>query len=243
MQARGRLVRRASGMTGPRSEPRKATIARAAKSALRPRSDQNTNSGAVGGRVGDGGHRLDGQDARESVVKLTGSQVIARALKEYGVQYVAGIPGHGAWNMIDALLETGSEIPFLQVMHEQSAVHMADGYYRASGRPMAAMTSIGPGATNTVIGLATSYVDSTAVFLVTGAPSTHMRGHGRDAGDRALPDQQLPAHHRGGNQAALGRDAGGGTAVRHAPRVQHDAERPSRPGAPGGADGRAGGRR
>jgi acetolactate synthase-1/2/3 large subunit len=111
-------------------------------------------------------------------MKLTGSQVIARALKEYGVQYVAGIPGHGAWNMIDALLETGSEIPFLQVMHEQSAVHMADGYYRASGRPMAALTSIGPGATNTVVGLATSYVDSTALFLVTGAPSTHMRGHG-----------------------------------------------------------------
>jgi acetolactate synthase-1/2/3 large subunit len=111
-------------------------------------------------------------------MKLTGGQVIARALKEYGVQYVAGIPGHGAWTMIDALLEPGSELPFIQVMHEQCAVHMADGYYRASGRPMAALTSIGPGATNTVIGLATAYVDSTAVFLVTGAPVTHMRGHG-----------------------------------------------------------------
>ena len=111
-------------------------------------------------------------------MKLTGGQVIARALKEYGVQYVAGIPGHGAWTMIDALLEPGSELPFIQVMHEQAAVHMADGYYRASGRPMAALTSLGPGATNTIIGLATSYTDSTAVFLVTGAPATHMRGHG-----------------------------------------------------------------
>ena len=111
-------------------------------------------------------------------MKLTGSQVIARALKEYGVQYVAGIPGHGAWLLIDAFLEPGSELPFIQVMHEQCAVHMADGYYRASGRPMAALTSIGPGATNTVIGLATCYVDSTAAFLVTGAPATHMRGHG-----------------------------------------------------------------
>jgi acetolactate synthase I/II/III large subunit len=113
-----------------------------------------------------------------SFMKLTGGQIIARALKSYGVSYVAGIPGHGCWAMLDALLEAGSEIPFIQVMHEQSAVHMADGYYRASGRPMAAMTSIGPGATNTIIGLATCFADSTATILLTGGPATHMRGHG-----------------------------------------------------------------
>jgi acetolactate synthase I/II/III large subunit len=111
-------------------------------------------------------------------MKLTGGQIIAKILKTYGVNYVAGIPGHGCWSMLDAFLETGSELPFIQVMHEQSAVHMADGYFRASGRPMAAMTSIGPGATNTIIGLATCYADSTAVFLVTGGPATHMQGHG-----------------------------------------------------------------
>lgn len=111
-------------------------------------------------------------------MNLTGGQIIAKALKEYGVTHVAGIPGHGAWTMIDALLEPGSQLPFIQVMHEQSAVHMADGFYRASGRPMAAFTSVGPGATNTVIGMATAYVDSTVVLLVTGAPITHMQGHG-----------------------------------------------------------------
>jgi acetolactate synthase-1/2/3 large subunit len=111
-------------------------------------------------------------------VRLTGGQIIAKALKSYGVSYVAGIPGHGCWSMLDALLEGGSSIPFIQVMHEQSAVHMADGYFRASGRPMAAMTSIGPGAANTIIGLATCYADSTAAILITGAPATHMRGHG-----------------------------------------------------------------
>ena len=63
-------------------------------------------------------------------------------------------------------------------MHEQSAVHLADGYYRATGRPMLAFTSIGPGATNTVIGMATAYVDSTAVALLTGSPHTYMRGAG-----------------------------------------------------------------
>jgi acetolactate synthase-1/2/3 large subunit len=111
-------------------------------------------------------------------MKLTGGEIIARTLKQYGIEYVAGIPGHGAWVMLDALLQPESTIRFIQVYHEQSAVHLADGYYRVSGRPMAAMTSIGPGATNTVIGMATAYADSTAVLLLTGGPATHMRGHG-----------------------------------------------------------------
>ena len=111
-------------------------------------------------------------------MKLTGGQIVGRALKEYGVSYVAGIPGHGAWSLIDAFVEPGSEVDFIQVFHEQSAVHLADGYYRACGRPMAAVTSIGAGATNTIIGLATAYTDSTSVLLFTGGPPSHMRGHG-----------------------------------------------------------------
>lgn len=111
-------------------------------------------------------------------MKLTGGQVVARALKDYGVEYVAGVPGHGIWSLFDAFLEEGSELPFIQVMHEQSAVHMADGYFRASGRPMACSTSIGPGATNTIIGLATAYTDSIPLFYVSGGPATHMKGHG-----------------------------------------------------------------
>ena len=111
-------------------------------------------------------------------MKLTGGEVVARALKEYGVEYVAGVPGHGIWALFDAFLQEDSKIPFIQVMHEQSAVHMADGYFRASGKPMACSTSVGPGATNTIIGLATAYTDSTAVFYVSGSPQTYMHGHG-----------------------------------------------------------------
>jgi acetolactate synthase-1/2/3 large subunit len=111
-------------------------------------------------------------------MNLTGGEVIARSLKQYGVEYVAAIPGHGAWAMLDAFLQPDSTIPVIQVFHEQSAVHMADGYYRASGKPMAAMTSVGPGATNTIIGLATAFADSTSVLLITGSPPTHMQGHG-----------------------------------------------------------------
>jgi len=110
--------------------------------------------------------------------KLTGGQIVAQLLKRYGVEYVAGIPGHGIWSFTDALLEKGSEIPFIQVFHEQSAVHLADGYYRVSGKPMAATTSIGAGAANTVLGLATAYSDSTGVLVITGGPPTHMRGRG-----------------------------------------------------------------
>ena len=111
-------------------------------------------------------------------MRLTGGQIIARALKEYGIEYVAGVPGHGIWSQFDAFLQDGSELPFIQVMHEQSAVHMADGFFRASGRPMACSTSIGPGATNTIIGLATAYADSIPLFYVSGGPATHMKGHG-----------------------------------------------------------------
>ena len=110
--------------------------------------------------------------------RLTGAQIVVEHLVQEGVRFAAGIPGHGCWTLTDALLDRSDEIRTVQVMHEQSAVHLADGFYRASGQPMLAFTSIGPGATNTVIGMATAYVDSTAVALFTGSPHTSMRGHG-----------------------------------------------------------------
>jgi len=112
-----------------------------------------------------------------TVQRLTGAQIIAEYLARQGVTHAAGIPGHGVWTLTDALLDC-PQIRTVQVMHEQSAAHLADGFYRASGRPMLAFTSIGPGATNTVIGMATAYVDSTAIALLTGSPHTYMRGHG-----------------------------------------------------------------
>ena len=118
-----------------------------------------------------------GTASESPVQRLTGAQIVAEYLVRQGVTHAAGIPGHGVWTLTDALLDR-PEIRTVQVMHEQSAVHLADGFYRASGRPMLAFTSIGPGATNTVIGMATAYVDSTAVALFTGSTHTYMRGHG-----------------------------------------------------------------
>lgn len=110
--------------------------------------------------------------------RLTGAEVVVEYLVRQGVRYAAGIPGHGCWSLTDALLDRSDAICTVQVMHEQSAVHLADGYHRATGEPMLAFTSIGPGATNTVIGMATAYVDSTAVALFTGSAHTYHRGHG-----------------------------------------------------------------
>lgn len=112
------------------------------------------------------------------MTKLTGGEIISRTLKSYGVRYGAGIPGHGVWSLLDGFLQDQEGIELLQVFHEQSAVHMADGYWRASGRPMVALTSIGPGAVNTTMGLATAFCDSVSLLAITGGPATHMRGHG-----------------------------------------------------------------
>ncbi len=109
---------------------------------------------------------------------LTGAQIVVEFLVRRGVGFAAGIPGHGCWAITDALLDRTDEIRTIQVMHEQSAVHLADGFFRASGQPMLAFTSIGPGAMNTLVGMGTAYVDSTAVALITGSPHTYMRGHG-----------------------------------------------------------------
>jgi acetolactate synthase I/II/III large subunit len=112
------------------------------------------------------------------VHSLTGGEIVARTLTNYGVKYAAGIPGHGVWALLDAFLRDESDVEVLQVFHEQSAAHLADGYYRASGNPMAALTSVGPGAANTVMGLATAYADSASLIAITGAPPLHMQGHG-----------------------------------------------------------------
>ncbi|MXY64101.1 MAG: thiamine pyrophosphate-binding protein [Gammaproteobacteria bacterium] len=108
----------------------------------------------------------------------TVGHLIGRTLKAYGVPYITGLPGHGNWNLLDAFNDPGSDIPVVQTMHEQAAVHVADAHYRATGQPIAACTSIGPGAANTIMGLANAHCDSTALLLITGAASTHMRGHG-----------------------------------------------------------------
>jgi acetolactate synthase I/II/III large subunit len=113
----------------------------------------------------------------DDVRRLTGGQIVAEFLAREGVPYFVGIPGHGCLPLVDAFV--GCQQPqIIQVRQENAAVHLADGYFRVSGRPLAVFTSIGPGAMNTAIGLGTAYVDSTAVLVLTGDVHTYMLGKG-----------------------------------------------------------------
>jgi acetolactate synthase-1/2/3 large subunit len=109
---------------------------------------------------------------------MTGGEIVVEYLIREKVPYAAGIPGHGCLGLVDALMKAKDKISTIQVRQEMSAVHLADGYYRVSGKPLAVFTSIGPGAINTAIGLATAYVDSTAVLALTGDTHVHMFGRG-----------------------------------------------------------------
>ena len=111
---------------------------------------------------------------------LTGGQVVMKVLEREEVPYILGIPGHGCLSLFDAIKEAdeNGKIKYIQVKQEQVAVHIADGYFRVSGKPLAAFTSIGPGALNTAIGMGTAYVDSTSVILLTGDTHVHMKGVG-----------------------------------------------------------------
>ena len=113
----------------------------------------------------------------QTKTKLTGGQIIVETLIREGVPYIVGIPGHGTLGLSDALIGQ-DRLKVLQVRHEQAAVHLADGYYRVAGVPLAVFTSIGPGAMNTVIGVASCYVDSIPVLVLTGNSHTHMAGRG-----------------------------------------------------------------
>ena len=111
-------------------------------------------------------------------MRLTGSEIVTEMLVREGVPYAIGIPGHGNLALLDAFRRCQDRIKIIMPRHEQAAVHMADGYYRVKGEPLVVFTSIGAGASNTAIGLATAYVDSIPLLLLIGETHTYMRGVG-----------------------------------------------------------------
>ena len=110
--------------------------------------------------------------------KLTGGQMIVDCLIREGVEHVFAIPGHGNTALLDAFVDRADEIEVIPAMHEQGAAHMADGYYRASGKIAAVCTSIGPGATNTLTGLAPLSPTRSRFSCITGAVHTYMENRG-----------------------------------------------------------------
>ncbi|WP_353227135.1 thiamine pyrophosphate-binding protein [Pseudomonas qingdaonensis] len=121
--------------------------------------------------------------------KMTGGEIIVEYLIREKVPYVFGIPGHGNTALLDAFVDRKDEITLVPAMHEQGASHMADGYYRATGQIAAVCASIGPGATNTLTGIATAFADSLPQLVISGGVHTYMMGKGvLQELDRPHPD-------------------------------------------------------
>jgi len=97
---------------------------------------------------------------------MTGSEVVMKMLERHGVEVVFGHPGGAIMPIYDALYD--SPVEHVLVRHEQAGAHMADAYYRASGKTGVCFATSGPGATNLVTGLATAMMDSSAVVAITG---------------------------------------------------------------------------
>ncbi|MFI0474401.1 acetolactate synthase 3 large subunit [Halomonas sp. HMF6819] len=106
---------------------------------------------------------------------LSGADMIARFLKDEGVEYIYGYPGGAALHIYDALFRQ-DDVKHILVRHEQAATHAADGYARASGKPGVVLVTSGPGATNAVTGIATAYMDSIPMVVLCGQVMSHLIG-------------------------------------------------------------------
>ncbi|NOY52877.1 MAG: biosynthetic-type acetolactate synthase large subunit [Deltaproteobacteria bacterium] len=109
-------------------------------------------------------------------MKLSGAEIFVECLKKEGVDTLFGYPGGVVLNIYDVLHQQ-REIRHILTKHEQGAVHAADGYARASGKPGVVLVTSGPGATNTVTGIATAYMDSIPLVIFTGQVPMSMIGN------------------------------------------------------------------
>jgi len=108
-------------------------------------------------------------------MKLTGSKILLECLQREGVETLFGYPGGTVINIYDDLMD--SPIKHILTRHEQAAVHAADGYARATGKVGVAIATSGPGATNTITGIATAYMDSIPLVIITGQVPTPLIGN------------------------------------------------------------------
>ncbi len=106
---------------------------------------------------------------------LSGAAMVIRALADEGVEYVYGYPGGAVLHIYDALFQQ-TQVKHILVRHEQAATHMADAYARATGKAGVVLVTSGPGATNAVTGIATAYMDSIPMVVLTGQVMSHLIG-------------------------------------------------------------------
>ncbi len=108
-------------------------------------------------------------------MELSGGDIIVQCLKDEGVEHVFGYPGGAVLHIYDAIFKQ-KDVKHILVRHEQAAAHAADGYARATGKPGVVLVTSGPGATNAVTGIATAYMDSIPMVVLTGQVPTPVIG-------------------------------------------------------------------
>lgn len=106
---------------------------------------------------------------------LSGAEMVVRFLRDEGVKYVYGYPGGALLHLYDALFKE-KELTHILVRHEQAATHMADGYARATGKAGVVFVTSGPGATNAITGIATAFMDSIPMVVISGQVATSLIG-------------------------------------------------------------------
>ena len=106
---------------------------------------------------------------------LSGGDMLIRALQDEGVEYIFGYPGGSALHIYDAIFRQ-QKIEHILVRHEQAATHMADGYARSTGAPGVVLVTSGPGATNAITGIATAYMDSIPMVVISGQVPSDLIG-------------------------------------------------------------------
>ena len=108
-------------------------------------------------------------------MELNGAQIVVQSLIDEGVEYIFGYPGGAVLHLYDAIFQQ-EELKHILVRHEQGATHAADGYARATGKPGVVLVTSGPGATNAVTGIATAYLDSIPLVVISGQVSLPVIG-------------------------------------------------------------------
>ncbi len=108
---------------------------------------------------------------------LSGAEMVVQSLIEENVSQIFGYPGGSVLDIYDALHAKTDQIKHVLVRHEQAATHMADGYARATGKPGVVLVCSGPGATNTITGIATAYMDSIPMIVISGNVPNNLIGN------------------------------------------------------------------
>ncbi len=111
------------------------------------------------------------------MVMLSGAEMVVQSLIEEGVDQIFGYPGGSVLDIYDALHAKKDQIKHVLVRHEQAATHMADGYARATGKTGVVLVCSGPGATNTITGIATAYMDSIPMIVLSGNVANNLIGN------------------------------------------------------------------